>query len=297
MKVVIAGGTGLIGSAIAKRLTGEGHSVTILSRRPQPGGAAHVVLWDATSGGPWQEFLEGADAVINLTGESVGSRWTKAKKDRIVRSRVDATNAIVIAISRAEAKPKVLVNASAVGYYGNVEEVEVTENTSPGKDFLAQTSLLWEAAAMKAQAVGIRVAIMRTGFVIGQKAAAFKRMQLPFKLFAGGPFGSGMQWFPWIHIDDAAAGYVFAAQNENLSGPANLSAPSPVRVKQLAAELGEALHRPSFMPAPAFALKLILGEMSDLLLKGQQAIPAKLLDLGFSFRFPTLPEALKNVVG
>jgi len=296
MKVTIGGGTGLIGSAIARKLTSEDHSVVILSRKPAAVHGVRVVQWDAKSSGAWQETIEGADAVINLTGESVGSRWTNTKKDRIVRSRVDSTNAIVNAIGSASTKPKVLVNASAVGYYGNVEEGEVQESAPPGKDFLAQTSLLWEDAAMKAQAFGIRVIVMRTGFVIGRQAEAFKRLQLPFKFFAGGPFGSGMQWFPWIHLDDVAAGYIFAAQHADLSGPVNLAAPHPVRVRQLARELGRVMHRPSFMPAPGFALKLDLGEMSDLLLKGQQVVPAKLLHLGFSFRFPALPEALHSAL-
>lgn len=297
MNLTIAGGTGLVGTAITKRLTADGHSVTLLSRNPGTSASgASVIQWDARTAGPWMRAIEHADAVINLTGESIGSRWTKAKKDRIVRSRVDAANALVNAIGIAGTKPKALVNASAVGYYGHVEEGEVHESTPPGKDFLAQTTLLWEAAAMKAQAHGIRVVTMRTAFVFGRRADAFRRLQLPFKLFAGGPFGSGVQWFPWIHLDDAAAGYVFAAQEDGLSGPVNLSAPNPVRVRDLARELGRAMHRPAFIPAPAFALKLILGEMSDLLLKGQQVIPSKLLKAGFAFRFPTLPEALQNVI-
>jgi len=293
MNVILAGGTGLIGTHIAQRLKNGGHTVSILSRKSGPG----LIVWDAVGTGPWEQSIDGADAVINLTGESVGAgRWTTGQKERIRNSRIDATRAIVDAIGRSAVKPRVLVNASAVGYYGHVEDGEVTENAPAGNDFLGQTCALWESEARRAEQSGVRVVMVRTGFVIGKSSDAFIRMQRPFKLFAGGPFGSGRQWFPWIHIDDVAAGYVFALEQSALSGPVNLSAPNPVRVRELAAELGRALHRPAFMSAPAFMLKILLGEMSDLLLKGQRVVPAKLLQQGFSFRFPVLSSALNNAV-
>lgn len=294
MKVLLAGGTGFIGTHIARRLRNEGHSVLLLSRKPGAGSIA----WDAVHGGAWEQTLDGIDAVINLTGESVGAgRWTSRQKERIRNSRIDATRAIVEGIRRSPKKPGVLINASAVGYYGHVDEGDVTEEAPPGNDFLGETCRLWESEALKAAEVGVRVVMMRTGFVIGKNSDAFKRLQLPFKLFAGGPFGSGKQWFPWIHIEDVAAGYVFAIEQPALSGPVNLSAPHPVRVHDLARELGRALHRPSFMPAPAFALKIALGEMSGLLLKGQKVVPKKLLEKGFDFRFPEPSAALRDAVG
>lgn len=294
MNIILAGGTGFIGTHIMERLKKAGHTVSILSRTA---GAGRIV-WNAVQAGAWEQSIAGADAVINLTGESVGAgRWTNTQKERIRNSRIDATRAIVEAIRTSANKPRVLVNASAVGYYGHVEEGDVTENTPAGNDFLGQTCALWESEARKAGQYGVRVVTMRTGFVIGKDSTAFRRMQLPFKLFAGGPFGSGQQWFPWIHIDDVAAGYAFAVEQSALSGPVNLSAPNPVRVRELAAELGRALHRPAFMPAPAFALKIVLGEMSDLLLKGQKMIPVKLLQQKFAFRFPDLSAALRDTIG
>ena len=299
MNIVLTGGTGLIGSAIARQLSTQGHSLTLLSRSAKNSIAPGIptIQWDAETDGPWVEKVAIADAVINLAGESVGAgRWTKAQKKRIVQSRVNATNALVRAMEKASRKPRVLVNASAVGYYGHVKEGDVAEAASPGNDFLAETTVAWETAAMKAEKVGVRVVLIRTGFVIASHAPAFRKMILPFKFFAGGPFGSGKQWFPWVHIEDVVGGYLFALDNDSISGPVNLVSPNPVRVSELARELGRSLHRPSFLPAPAAGLKILLGEMSDLLLKGQRAVPDVLIKKGFTFRFQTLGAALKNVL-
>ena len=297
LKIVIAGGTGLIGSAMVDALLREGHSITILSRsgRPSHRGAS-LVLWDATNVEDWFQSLSGVDAVVNLSGESLGAgRWTKKQKDRITSSRVRATRALAEAIGRVADKPRVLVNASAVGYYGHVDEAEVNESSPPGADFLAGVCVEWEAAASSASAHGTRVVMLRTGFVLSPDSDAFRRMVLPFRLFAGGPYGSGRQWFPWIHLADVVSGYLSAIQNESLRGPVNLVAPNPVRVNQLAKALGKSLRRPSFLPAPAFALRLALGEMADLLLKGQRVLPEQLKKNRFIFRFPTLAEALDDV--
>lgn len=298
MKIVIAGGTGLIGSRVATELLKHGHTVEILTRHPNhAAGGVQFVQWNAQNEGPWVKSIDGADAVINLAGESVGAgRWTRRQKERITTSRVRATAAIVEAIRKSQRRPSVLVNASAVGYYGHVPEGDVRENSAAGNDFLGKTCALWESEAQGAAEFGARVVMLRTAFVIAREAEAFRRMCLPFRLFAGGPFGSGQQWFPWIHIADVAAGYRFALEQPRLSGPVNLSAPTPVRVRELASELGSALHRPAFIPAPSFGLKIILGEMSDLLLKGQKQIPAKLLEHGFAFQYPTLREALTEAV-
>lgn len=295
MKIVITGGSGLIGNALARRLVADGHTPIIVSRNsrePDVAGVRHV-RWDGVSSGSWEQELDGADAVINLAGESVGSRWTAAKKRRIAGSRVNATRAVVQAIRTARSKPSLLINASAVGYYGHVPEDEVTESSRAGDDFLSRTCVAWEAEARKAEEMGVRVAVIRTGFVIAAQAEAFRRLILPFRLFAGGPFGSGDQWFPWVHLSDVVEGYRFVLNEPAITGPVNLTSPNPVRVTRLAKEIGRTLHRPAFLPAPAFGLKLILGEMSDLLLKGQRALPAKLMEHGLAFNYPLLEEALK----
>lgn len=299
MKIILAGGTGLIGAALATRLVADGHELVVLTRNTKrtPAHGRRYVLWDGESSGPWEAELNGAAAVLNLAGESVGSRWTEAAKRRIVSSRTLATKAIVRALKSAGNGPTVFINASAVGYYGHVPEGDVTESSPAGEDFLGQTCLAWETEAATAAGLGVRVAMIRTGFVIAREAEAFRRMILPFRLFAGGPFGSGKQWFPWIHVHDVAEGYRFVLNNPGISGPVNLTSPNPVRVARLAKEIGKALHRPAFLPAPAFALKMILGEMSDLLLKGQRALPAKLLEHGFVFRYSLLEDALKAALG
>ena len=300
MNIILAGGTGLIGSALVRELSNRGHSLVLLSRygKESDNRQISIINWDAENQGPWVEKVLNADAVVNLAGESLGAaRWTKMQKERIVQSRVNATTALVHAMEKASKKPQVLINASAVGYYGHVEEGEVSEAAPPGNDFLAETTLAWETAARKAEKLGARVVMLRAAFVIAANAPAFRKMILPFKLFAGGPFGSGRQWFPWIHIDDAVRGYLFALETPSISGPVNLASPNPIRVRELARELGKALHRPSILPAPAAGLKILLGEMSDLLLKGQRVIPDVLIKNGFTFRFQNLAEALKNVLG
>lgn len=299
MNVVIAGGTGLIGGAIVTELRRRGDSVTVLSRSAaQPSHSGIQILpWDAKNPGPWTDCIAQCDAVVNLCGSSIGAgRWTKKQKKKILESRLKATAALVDAMKQAPRRPVVLVNGSAVGYYGNVEEGEVTESHPPGTDFLAQVCVAWEAAARNAESHGVRVVLPRTGFVLAQNAEALKKMLMPFRLFVGGRFGSGRQWFPWIHLQDVVRGYLHAVETSSLSGPVNLSAPNPVQVSELAREIGRALRRPAVLPTPSLALKLVLGEMSDLLLKGQRVIPAKLAHTGFTFRFPLLSDALEQVL-
>jgi len=299
MNIVITGGTGLIGSAITRDLIDRGHSAILLSRSAKKSGddRIRIVQWDAENHGPWVESISNADAILNLAGESIGGgRWTKARKQRIVQSRVNATNALVKAIGTASKRPAVLVSASGVDYYGHVEEGDVHESHPQGTGFLTETTAVWEMAAKGAEEHGTRVVTVRTGFVIAADAPAFKKMILPFRLFAGGPYGSGKQWFSWIHLKDVVRGYIFALENPGISGPMNLCSPNPLRVSDLARELGKALHRPSFLPAPAFGLKILLGEMSDLLLNGRRALPGVLMKHGFEFSFPTLREALEDVL-
>lgn len=299
MNIILTGGTGLIGNALTRELLDRGHSVLLLSRstRTSDNPKVSIVQWDGKNVGPWAERVSAADAIINLAGESIGGgRWTRSRKELIVQSRVNATTALVRALGAASKRPSVLVSASGVDYYGNVVEGDILESHPQGAGFLAETTAAWEKAAREAEKYSTRVVTVRTAFVLAAGAPAFRKMTLPFKLFAGGPFGSGKQWFPWIHIDDVVQGYIFAVENANIIGPMNLCSPNPVTVRDLARELGKALHRPAFLPAPALGLKILLGEMSALLLDGRRALPGVLTKHGFDFRFPTLPEALKDVL-
>lgn len=301
MKIVIAGGSGFLGRMLIERLTESNHSVVVLSRNPKT--VKHtlpkveVESWDAASLGTWTQRVDGADAVINLTGESIaGKRWSKKQKDLISSSRVSSTRALVEAIDRAKKRPAILVNASAVGFYGDVPDGDVTEDHPKGNDFLADVCGRWEFEAKTAEKYGVRVVLLRTGIVLDKNGGALQKLLLPFNLFIGGPLGSGKQWFPWIHLEDEVGAIAFALENKSLSGSINLAAPDPVTMRQFCSALGKAMHRPSWAPVPGFVLKAILGEMADsLLLGGQRAIPRKLLESGYKFRFPNLPEALADI--
>ncbi len=303
MKIVIAGGSGFLGSALLRKLVEIRHSVILLSRAPDSvrsklPPSVQIEQWDAASVGGWAAHVEQADAVINLTGESIaGKRWTTKQKGRILSSRINSTRAIVEAIGKATKKPMALVNQSAVGYYGNVEYGEVTEDHLRGLDFLSDVAEKWEKEALKAEAFGVRVVLPRTGIVLDKSAGALQKMLVPFKLYFGGPLGSGHQWFPWIHLEDEIGALIFAAENHNLRGPVNLAAPESVTMKQFCQALGKAVKRPSWAPVPGIALKILLGEMAgSLLLGGQKIVPAKLLEAGYKFHFPKLDEALHNIL-
>lgn len=303
MKIVIAGGSGFLGKALTARLLEAGHTIGILSRNPSnakqslPNQVA-IEPWDAKTIGEWARLIDGADAVVNLTGESIGGkRWTRKQKELIRSSRIDSTHAIVEAIRQASNRPRVLVNQSAVGYYGNVPFVPVEEDHPPGNDFLSYVAVQWEAEAQKATALGVRVVTPRTGVVLSTKGGALPRMLLPFKLYIGGALGSGTQWFPWIHLEDEIGAMIFVLEDERCAGAINFAAPGSVTMKEFCAALGRAMHRPSWAPVPGFVLKIILGEMAGpLLLGGQRVIPRKLLDAGYRFRFATVHEALQDIV-
>ncbi|GIV77382.1 MAG: epimerase [Litorilinea sp.] len=302
MRILITGGSGLIGRALCQALIAEDHQVIVLSR--QPGRVSHmpqgvqVVQWDAQSGAGWSSFLEGADAVINLAGESIAAgRWTAERKARIRRSRIQAGQAVVDALRQVQKRPQVLLQASAVGYYGPRGDEIVTEDTPPGRDFLAQVCVDWEQSTAPAEELGVRRVILRTGIVLSNDGGAFPRIVLPFRFFAGGPLGSGRQWWPWIHMDDQVGAMRFLLTHPDARGPFNLSAPEPVTNREFARQLGQVMGRPALLPTPAFALKLALGEMSTILLDGQRAVPHRLQEAGYQFRFPTLQPALAQLVG
>lgn len=299
MRIVIAGGTGFIGRALVAKLVEQGWTVTVLTRQAPDAVQRRlrlpvaVVQWRPTDP-PDPGLVDGTDAVVNLAGATIARRWTAAARRLILESRVQATKALVEAIRRAAAPPRVLVNASAVGFYGPRGDEPVTEADGPGSDFLANVCLAWEAAARPAQEAGVRVVLLRMGLVLG-RGGALSRMSVPFLFFVGGPLGSGRQWVPWIHIDDVTGLIAFVLENGVLQGPVNAAAPNPVRNRDFAAALGRVLRRPAVVPAPAFLLRWGLGEMSSMLLTGQRAIPAAAVQAGYTFRFPTLELALREI--
>ena len=302
MRVVVAGGSGFIGRKLIGGLLQEHHEVTLISRTPEKTGnyfpGVQVRFWDAKNETALTGILDGADAVINLTGESLASkRWTQIQKERILFSRIESTRALILAINHALHKPFVLLNASAVGYYGNVPEGDVTESAPRGTGFLADVCARWEEEALKVQKSGVRVVLLRTGVVLDNKGGALQNIILPFRLFLGGPPGSGSQWFPWIHLQDEVSAILFALENEHITGPLNLAAPDSVRMMDFCRKLGKILRRPSWMHTPAWILNLILGEMAQpLLFHGQKMIPKKLIESGFKFHFPKLEDALRDLV-
>ena len=300
MRVVVAGGTGFVGSVLWEALLAKGHDVVLLTRdssrsRDQIHPKVHVVSW--APGAAWESWVDGAGGIVNLAGESIAQRWTKAAKARIVASRLEATEKLRAAIEKAILKPSVLVNASAVGIYGPRGEEALSEDSPLGSDFLATTCAAWEEAARKAEPLGARVALIRTGVVLGREGGALAKMLPPFKAFLGGRIGGGGQFLSWIHRDDLAALYIFALENSEARGPLNGTAPNPVTMKDFTTALGHALHRPSFLPVPAPAVRLLLGEMATVVLDGQRVFPKKAEELGFRFRFPRIDAALRDVAG
>jgi uncharacterized protein (TIGR01777 family) len=300
MRVVITGGSGLIGGALARDLGGAGHDVVVLTRSPQkaplpPG--VRAVQWDGKTSAGWGSLLAGDTAIVHLAGESIASgRWTAEKKRRIRESRVVSGQAVLQAIKEATVKPKVLLQGSAVGYYGPRGDEVIREDAAPGSDYLAAVCKEWEASTAEAEALGVRRALLRTGVVLAREGGALPKMSLPFKLMAGGPLGDGRQWFPWIHLADEVGAIRFLLEREDARGPFNLTAPNPLTNRDFTKILAQALHRPGFLPAPGFALRLALGEMADMLLNGQRVVPSRLLELGYTFRYPEAAAALRSLL-
>jgi uncharacterized protein len=299
MKVAIAGGTGLIGTNLTKQLLNKGHEVYILTRNPQnkqdSDGISHI-QWLTSEAEP-EKKLEGIDGFINLAGESLNSgRWTEQKKKEILDSRIDVTKETVRILHALNKKPSVLINGSAVGYYGtSFEETFTEDDTEPGNDFLADVVARWEEEA-KQVPDETRLVFSRFGIVLSAEDGALKKMLPPFKMGIGGRIGTGEQWMSWVHVEDVARALVYCLENENISGPVNITSPTPEKMNSFGRTLAEILDRPYWAPVPSNVLKIALGEMSVLILEGQQAVPQKLLDSGFEFEFPHLHEALYDLL-
>ena len=300
MKVLITGGLGFVGTQLSLRLLERGHQVTVVDRSPEPGPhtppKVKSVSADTTAKGAWQEEVTRQDGVINLAGASIFRRWDDKTKQIISDSRILTTGNVVEAMAGDKEK-SVLFSTSAVGYYGFRGDEDLTEEDSPGTDFLAQLCIAWEDEAKKATHKGVRVVVTRFGIVLGKTGGALGQMIPAFRRFAGGPLGNGKQWFSWIHMEDLLSAYMFVFENEDVHGPVNFCSPNPIRNKDLAKALGGALSRPSFVRTPAFMLRLVLGEFGSVLLEGQKVLPARLLKHGFRFRHPEIGPALKALVG
>ncbi len=300
MKVAVTGGTGFIGSRLVDRLQAEGHQVLLLvrnvSKAQQRFPKAEVISYTPKVSGAWQKAIASCDGVVNLAGEPISNRWTENSKQEILESRSVGTAKIVEAINQANPKPSVLVNASAVGYYGTSETAVFDETSSPGNDFLAEVCKAWEAEAEKVKASGTRLAILRTGIVLGPDGGVLAKMMFPFQLFAGGPLGDGKQWVSWIHCEDLVSLIIKALTDSTVAGVLNGTAPNPVSMGELCQELGNIIQRPSWLPVPGFALELLLGEASKLVLEGQNVKPQKTEATGFRFQYPTVKAALSQIL-
>jgi uncharacterized protein len=305
MKVAITGATGFVGSRLVERLNSEGQTVVVLTRNTTfaqkvfPSEAfpnVEIIAYTPTVSGSWQDTLSGCDAVVNLAGEPIGEgRWTPERKQEILNSRKLSTEKIVEAIALTNPKPSVLVNASAIGYYGTSETATFDETSTNGNDFLAQVCQAWEAEAKKIEASGVRLVILRFGIVLGI-GGALGKMITPFKLFAGGPIGSGKQWFSWIHLDDIVNLILLALTKAEIEGVYNATAPNPVRMSELSQTMGQVMSRPSWLPVPSFAIEALLGDGAIVVLEGQQVQPKRTLKTGFEYLYPNLKPALAQIL-
>jgi len=304
MRVIITGGTGLIGKKLVKELTTHGHKAVVLSRSPegrQVPEQTSLVKWNAETPEGWEEWVEKSDGIVNLAGENIAGaglipdRWTENKKKRILNSRLKAGEALNQAVVAAGNKPGVLVQASAIGYYGTGES-EVSESSPPGEDSLAEIAQKWEKVTEPVEKMGLRRVVIRTGVVLSTEGGVLPRLQLPYKFFLGGPLGTGRQWYSWIHIADEAKAIRFLLENESAEGPFNLTAPNPARNRVFGKEIGRVLNRPSYLRIPGFLFRILLGEAAKLVLEGQRVKPARLEQMGFEFDHPDLDEALSHLL-
>jgi hypothetical protein len=305
MRVVITGGTGLIGRALARHLGAAGYDAVVLTRNlgktgPLPPGV-RAEQWDGLTGKSWSRLLDSETAIVHLAGEGIADgRWTPERKRRIRDSRVGSGQAVLEAIESASSKPKALLQGSAVGYYGPRGDDEIVEGQPPGHGFLADLCVDWEASTAAAESMGVRRAVLRTGVVLAREGGALPRMAMPFKLMAGAPLGTGRQWLPWIHMDDEVGAIRFLIERDDAQGPFNLAAPKPVTNRELGDVLERVLRRPSPLQAlglgvPAPVFRAMLGEMADAVLDSQRVLPTRLLQLGYMFRYPDADSALRDL--
>ncbi|HEY9736724.1 MAG TPA: TIGR01777 family oxidoreductase [Trichocoleus sp.] len=303
MKVAVTGATGFVGNRLVERLQAEGHQVLVLTRDAAQARKVfpetafpnlEIVEYQPLESGEWQGAIAGCDGVVNLAGAPISERWTPAHKQAIIDSRQVGTQKIVEAIAKADPKPSVLVNSSAIGYYGTSETATFDEESKPiDNDFLSKVCQAWETAAHKAEASGIRLVILRTGIILGMGGAVAK-MLTPFRMFAGGPIGSGKQWFSWIHREDMVNIILKALTDPQMRGVYNATAPNPVRMGEFCQTLGTVLNRPSWLPVPDFVLEAVLGDGAQVVLEGQQVLPKRTQESGYSYQYPQVKEALKE---
>lgn len=307
MRIIITGGTGFIGGTLARELAAGGHEVIVLSRNPSaaqglpPG--VRAVAWDAKSAQGWGDLADGAHAIVNLAGESlkgrglIPSRWTRKRKQLIVQSRVDAGSALVQAVQAARVKPALVLQASAVGYYGPRGDEPLNETEPAGSDFLSSVCIAWEASTQPVEALGVRRVVTRIGLPLSARGGVLPLLALPFRLFAGNTFASGRQYYPWIHLADMIGSLRFLIEHPQATGAFNISAPEPATNREFARTLGRVLRRPLWLPAPRVALQAALGELATVVADGQRAVPAHLQELGFKFKYPVLEPALLSLFG
>lgn len=302
MKIIVTGATGYIGGALVKALQAQGDQIVALTRNAEKakgklGPNVEVLDWSPPQPGAWMAAFNGADGVVNLAGEPVAAkRWTEAEKERILSSRVDATKAVVDAIRQANPRPSVLINGSAVGYYGSQGDRVLTEESPNGADFLAFVVASWEQAAKPVTAEGVRLVLLRTGIVLGQGGGALQQMVLPFRLFLGGTMGEPGQWVSWVHLDDEVAFIIYALTHDNVSGPVNVTAPNPVTMEVFSRQIGQAIGRPSWVPMLGTGLKLALGERGQAVLSSQRVLPRAAEASGYHFRYTDSGEALRSIL-
>jgi len=306
MRIIIAGGSGLIGRALTSALTADGDEVVILSRKPElvegmPEGVK-VIRWDGTSIKDWGKIIDHSDAVVNLTGENLSgegffpSRWTKERKLRLVQSRVNSGKILTRAVDLAQVKPSVFIQASGVGYYGTEYEKPLTETDNGGNDFSANLCKEWEASSQPVELMGVRRVVVRNGVVLSTKSKALALLVLPYKLWVGGPLGNGHQVYSWIHIIDEVNAIRFLIRDDSARGVFNLTSPNPVTNIEFEKMISKVMHRPYYFPIPSFTMQMAFGEVASMVLRGQRVIPTKLLKEGYEFKFPGLEEALIDLL-
>lgn len=303
-RVIITGATGFVGKALCPGFIKEDYTVVVLSRNLEKGKktfgeSATVVQWDGKSSSGWLDYADGAYAIVNLAGENIASgRWTEEKKKAIIQSRLDAGRAVVDAVNMVKKKPKVVIQASAIGYYGSRQDEIIDETSGPGKGFPSQVAQDWERSTQEVESHNVRQIIIRTAVVLGKEGGALPRLMKPFRLFVGGPLGRGRQWLSWIHIEDEVRAILFLLKRENSRGVFNLATPFPLRQRDFARILGKSMKRPSWFSIPSVVLNLFMGEMAkDTLLPSQRIQPKRLLEADFQFKFPDVKSALKQILG